>query len=43
MKRIHMKEYRLGLIIMEIPNLVEEGEVIYNDYVFSNRTKYLIQ
>jgi len=21
------------------PNLVEEGEVIYNDYVFSNRLK----
>jgi len=29
----------MGIAPDGIPNLVEEGEVIYNDYVFSNRLK----
>lgn len=29
----------VGVDQQEVPNLVEEGEVIYNDYVFSNRLK----
>lgn len=28
---------QLGKDINNVPNLVEEGEVVYNDYVFSNR------
>lgn len=30
---------QIGVDYNGIPNLVEEGEVIYNDYVFSNRIK----
>lgn len=30
---------QMGVDPQGIPNLVEEGEVVYNDYVFSNRTK----
>lgn len=30
---------QMGVDIQGIPNLVEEGEFIYNDYVFSNRLK----
>ena len=30
---------QLGIDPQGIPNLVEEGEVLYNDYVFSNRLK----
>lgn len=30
---------QMGVDEQGIPNLVEEGEVIYNDYVFSNRMK----
>lgn len=30
---------QIGVDEQGIPNLVEEGEVIYNDYVFSNRMK----
>ena len=30
---------RMGIDPQGIPNLVEEGEVIFNDYVFSNRLK----
>ena len=29
----------MGVDEQGIPNLVEEGEVIFNDYVFSNRMK----
>lgn len=32
-----MEGVQLGVDSQGIPNLVEEGEVIYNDYVFSNR------
>lgn len=32
---------QMGVDPQGIPNLVEEGEVVYNDYVFSNRTKLL--
>ena len=28
---------QMGMDEMGIPNLVEEGEVVFNDYVFSNR------
>lgn len=34
-----MEGVRMGADNMGIPNLVEEGEVIWNDYVFSNRLK----
>lgn len=30
---------QIGIDPLGVPNLVEEGEVIYNDYVFSNRLK----
>lgn len=30
---------QMGIDEQGIPNLVEEGEVVYNDYVFSNRMK----
>lgn len=30
---------QMGIDPQGIPNLVEEGEVVYNDYVFSNRMK----
>lgn len=30
---------QMGVDSQGIPNLVEEGEVVYNDYVFSNRMK----
>lgn len=30
---------QMGIDPQGVPNLVEEGEVIYNDYVFSNRMK----
>lgn len=30
---------QIGIDPNGVPNLVEQGEVIYNDYVFSNRTK----
>lgn len=30
---------QMGIDPQGVPNLVEEGEVIYNDYVFSNRLK----
>ena len=29
----------MGIDNQGIPNLVEEGEVVFNDYVFSNRLK----
>ena len=32
---------KLGVDERGIPNLVEENETIWNDYVFSNRLKYL--
>ena len=27
----------MGIAADSLPNFVEEGEVVYNDYVFSNR------
>ena len=34
-----MEGVQMGMDAQGIPNLVEEGEVIFNDYVFSNRMK----
>lgn len=34
-----MKGIQMGIDNQGIPNLVEEGEVVFNDYVFSNRLK----
>ena len=34
-----MEGVQIGVSPQGIPNLVEEGEVIFNDYVFSNRLK----
>lgn len=34
-----MEGVQMGMDTQGIPNLVEEGEVIFNDYVFSNRMK----
>lgn len=34
-----MEVIQMGMDAQGIPNLVEEGEVIFNDYVFSNRMK----
>ena len=34
-----MEGVQMGVDNQGIPNLVEEGEVIFNDYVFSNRLK----
>lgn len=34
-----MEGVQMGMDAQGVPNLVEEGEVIFNDYVFSNRMK----
>ena len=34
-----MEGVQMGMDIQGVPNLVEEGEVIFNDYVFSDRMK----
>lgn len=34
-----MEGVQMGMDTQGVPNLVEEGEVIFNDYVFSNRMK----
>jgi hypothetical protein len=34
-----MEGVQMGIDNQGIPNLVEEGELIWNDYVFSNRLK----